>query len=99
MRDNNSNLFKKIFTKEENDAPVRQLELIKSIIETNRELKLANQNFESAEKELIDYYAYQIKANKAKLDYLIREVKQKGTSLNIVQALEIGLYNDEASGL
>lgn len=65
------------------------IELIKSIILTKRELSLANKNFESAENELIDYYAYQIKANKAKLDYLIRIVKQKNITLDIIKKLEL----------
>ena len=71
-----ADLLRKIFVREDNTCPQRQLELMKSIIDANRELKLAIKNFESAEAELIDYYSYQIKANKAKLDYLIREVKE-----------------------
>ena len=43
------------------------LELIKSVIKTKRDLENASKNFNIAEAELIDYYAYQIKANKAKL--------------------------------
>jgi len=39
--------------------------------------------------ELIDYYAYQMKANKAKIDYLIKEIKQKEISLNIVEELKL----------
>ena len=66
-----------------------EMELLKSILDTKRELFVANRNFESAEEELIDYYSYQIKANKAKLDYLIKEVKQKGFTLNIVDELKL----------
>ena len=65
------------------------IELIECIIKTKRELEVANKNFEHAENELIDYYAYQIKANKAKLDYLIKEVKQKGFSLDMVSELKL----------
>lgn len=39
--------------------------------------------------ELIDYYTYQMKANKAKLDYLIKELKEKEISLNIVEELKL----------
>lgn len=65
------------------------IELIKCIIKTKAELNVANNNFEQAEGELIDYYSYQIKANKAKLDYLIKEVKQKGFSLDIINELKL----------
>ena len=64
-------------------------ELVESIIKTKRDLDVADKNFEHAEAELIDYYSYQIKANKAKLDYLIKEVKQKGFSLDIVNELKL----------
>ena len=35
-----------------------EIELLKSVLQTKRELSLANQNFEIAEAELIDYYSY-----------------------------------------
>ena len=96
MAENNFNIFKKIFTGGTNNCSQKQLELIKSIIDTNRELKTANKNFESAEEELIDYYSYQIKANKAKLDYLIKQVKRTGIALDTAGALKVGLYQEEA---
>ena len=40
------------------------IELIKSIIKTKIDLDNANKNYEFAEGELIDYYLYQIKANR-----------------------------------
>lgn len=64
-------------------------ELVECIMKTKLELDIASKNFEHAEGELIDYYLYQIKANKAKLDYLIKEVKQKGFSLDIVNELKL----------
>ena len=65
------------------------VELVECILKTRRDLEVANKNFEQAEGDLIDYYLYQIKANKAKLDYLIKEVKQKGFSLDIVSEIEL----------
>ena len=65
------------------------IELIESILKTKRDLDVSSKNFEQAEGDLIDYYLYQIKANKAKLDYLIKEVKQKGYSLNVIDELKI----------
>ena len=72
------------------------LELIKSLIKTKRDLENASKNFNIAEAELIDYYAYQIKANKAKLSYLIKEAKQKGYELDMINELKIKLQEKEA---
>lgn len=63
------------------------IKLVECIIRTKRELEVYTKNFEQAEGELIDYYSYQIKASKARLDYLIKEVKQKGFSLDMVSEL------------
>ena len=64
-------------------------ELVECILKTKNELNIASKNFEQAEGDLIDYYSYQIKANKAKLDYLIKEVKQKGFSLDTINELKL----------
>lgn len=53
------------------------VELIKSIIKTKIDLENANRNYEFADGELIDYYLYQIKANQSKLNYLLKESKEK----------------------
>ena len=73
-----------------------EIELLKCILETTRELTVANKNFEVAEEDLIDYYSYQIKANKAKLDYLIKEVKQRGIAVDMINNLQIGLDQTKA---
>ncbi len=73
-----------------------EIELLKCILETKRELTVANKNFEVAEEDLIDYYSYQIKANKAKLDYLIKEVKQRGIAVDMINNLQIGLDQTKA---
>jgi len=73
------------------------IELMTSIIETTIQLNMANKNFEDANDEkLVDYYSYQIKANKSKLDYLIKTVKQKGMVLDIINELEIRSYQTNA---
>ena len=61
------------------------------ILITKRDLSVASKNFESAEEELVDYYSYQIKANKSKLDYLIKQVKIKGIEVDMINNLQIGL--------
>lgn len=73
-----------------------EIELLKSILATKRELIIANKNFESAEDELVDYYSYKIKANKAKLDYLIKQVKIKGITVDMINNLQIGLEEIKA---
>ena len=67
----------------------KETELLKSIMKAKQELLIANKNFEGAEDDLIDYYSYQIKASKAKLDYLIKQVKQKNLTLDMVNNLKI----------
>jgi len=72
------------------------LELIKSVIKTKRDLENANKNFGIAEDELIDYYAYQIKANKAKLSYLIKQAKEQGYELDMINELKIKILEKQA---
>ena len=65
----------------------KDLELIQGVVKAKLELELASKNFELAkETELIDYYAYQIKAVKSKIDYLIKKIKQKGIVLDTIEA-------------
>ena len=78
------------------DNKENEIELLKSILATKRELVIANKNFESAEEELVDYYSYQIKASKAKLDYLIKQVKTKGIAVDMINNLQIGLEETKA---
>lgn len=53
-----------------------KLDLINNIKYTKEQLNTAIRNFESAEGEMIDYYIYEIKANKAKLSYFINLAKK-----------------------
>ena len=65
----------------------KKLELIISIIKTKRELESNNKNFEYAEEGLIDYYSYQIKAEQAKLDYLVKKAKEKRIILDMINEI------------
>lgn len=67
----------------------KRMELLVNIIKTKKDLDDSNNNFEYAENELIDYYTYQIKANKTKLDYLIKKAQSKGIILDCINELEI----------
>ena len=67
----------------------KEFELILSILKARKELEEATKNFEYAEAELIDYYIYQIKANRAKLDYLLKMAKSKGIALDTISRVGI----------
>ena len=66
----------------------KEIELIKNIIQTSKDLKIANGNFDFAQEDLIDYYAYQIKANQSKLNYLIKMAKRKGLAVDMIGELK-----------
>lgn len=72
----------------------KETELIKNIIKTREELKYNNKNFEYAEMELVDYYIYQIKANQAKLDYLIKLAKMRGIKIDTINQLKYENYTE-----
>ena len=63
-------------------------EIIKNIIMTKQELDLLRQNYEFAESDLIDYYLYQLKAHRARLDFLVKTAKQKNLQLNAVEKMK-----------
>lgn len=75
----------------------REIELVRNIIKTREELKNNNRNFEFAEKDLVDYYIYQIKANQAKLDYLIKLAKATGITIDTINQLKYENYEEEIS--
>ncbi len=70
----------------------KEVELMKTIIETKEMLKNARCNFEYAEDDMIDYYTYQIKANQSKLDYLIKIAKRQGMELSRIDELKYRLF-------
>ena len=73
----------------------KEKELIRNIIKTREELKSDNKNFEFAEQELVDYYIYHIKANQAKLDYLIKLAKANGITIDIINQIKYEKYDEE----
>ena len=72
----------------------KENELIKVIIKTREELKNLNKNFEYAKDDLVDYYTYQIKANQAKLDYLIKIAKTKGLQVDMICNKQFEYWQD-----
>lgn len=65
----------------------KKIELIMSLIKAKKEFNLATKNFETAEEGLVDYYVYQIKASKSKVDFLVNKAKDKGLSLNMIEEI------------
>jgi len=63
-------------------------ELIECINSARKEWTNANINFEFAmEDEIIDYYAYKIKAYQSKYNYLLKKAKDKGIKLNYINMI------------
>lgn len=63
-------------------------EIIVSILKTKMDLNMNIKNYEYAEQEQVDYFLYQIKANQAKLDYLIKKAKEKNIELSNIDKLK-----------
>ena len=63
-------------------------EIIMNIFRTRMELNTNIKNYEYAQQDQVDYYLYQIKANQAKLDYLIKKAKEKKIELNNIEKLK-----------
>jgi len=63
------------FTEEERDE-----ELLKNIRTVKNVLGNMYNNLQFADSDLIDYYTYQIKAEEAKYNYLIKQAKKKKLS-------------------
>lgn len=82
--------------REKTDKEKRE-ELVKSILIAREELSQINKNFEYADRDMIDYYTYQLKANQSRLDYLIKFAKSKGISIDRIEAIKMRVYmeNDE----
>lgn len=73
----------------------KETELIRCIIKTREELKMANCNFEYAQDDLVDYYVYQIKANQAKLNHLIKIAKAKGIEVDMINDIKFSSWEEE----
>ena len=73
----------------------KEIELIKNIIKTREELKNNNRNFEYANIDLVDYFIYLLKANQAKLDYLLKIAKSRGITVDIINQIKYESYEEE----
>lgn len=57
-------------------------ELLESIKNVNTTLANMHNNLQFANSDLIDYYTYQIKAEEAKYNYLIKLAKKRNLNIN-----------------
>lgn len=87
--------YEKEFKLNEKTEKELNLELVKSIIKTKQDLENANKNFEFADGELVDYFLYQIKANQAKLNYLLKKAKKSKIVLDRINEIEIRKINKQ----
>lgn len=69
----------------------KKKELMNNILITQRKIIEANINYEYADGKLIDYFVYTIKAEQAKLDYLIGKAKLQGITVNIKEKVDYRL--------
>ena len=76
----------------------KEIQLIRNIIRTREQLKSDNVNFEYAKGDLVDYYIYQIKANQAKLDYLIKLAKARGIKVDMINDKKYSFQDNEEAG-
>lgn len=67
----------------------KEKELMRTIFKTKKTLQEANTNYQHAEGKLIDYFLYTIKAEQAKLDYLMAKAKAQGLSLDVTENAKI----------
>lgn len=74
------------FNKKEDDD---NIDLVSCIIRTREDLITANNNYEFADGELIDYYLYQIKATQSKYNYLLKKAKKNGILVTMLDQIEI----------
>ncbi len=79
---------KEVIIEEKSEAE-KDKDLMLTILQTKKSLQEANINYEYAEGKLIDYFLYTMKAEQAKLDYLIEKAKLKGLTLEITEHLNI----------
>lgn len=64
-------------------------ELMDTIRQTKKVINDANKNYEMAEGKLIDYFLYTMKAEQARLDYLISRAKKMGMTVELGEQLNI----------
>ena len=75
-----------IVEKSESD---KEKELMGTIMKTKKKIKEAADNYQYAEGKLIDYFLYTMKAEQAKLDYLIARAKAQGLTFDLMDNAKV----------
>lgn len=82
VKSEEGNFIKERYANDMSEEEERR-EILRSIINTRKELFNVNRNFDFASNdEVIDYYIYKIKTIQAKLNNLIKIAKEKGIEVN-----------------
>lgn len=77
------NQYEKDFYIIEKSETEKNQELMDTILRTKKIIYEASINYEMAEGKLIDYFLYVIKAEQARLDYLISKAKSIGITADL----------------
>lgn len=67
----------------------KERDLMRTIFKTKKSIQEASTNYQHAEGKLIDYFLYTMKAEQAKLDYLIAKAKAQGLTLDLADSTRI----------
>ena len=84
-----SSKYEKEIIIEDKTEEQKNEELMNTILQTKKVIIEANLNYEYAEGKLIDYFLYTMKAEQAKLDYLISKAKSIGISVEMGECLNL----------
>lgn len=72
-------------------------DLVEAIKQARREWACAYSNFEYADdNEMVDYYTYKIKACQVRYNYLIRQAKEKGIKVELLETAGVAFYSESA---
>jgi hypothetical protein len=81
--------YEKEYEIAEKSEEEKSKELMDTIRQTKKVINDANKNYEMAEGKLIDYFLYTMKAEQARLDYLISRAKKMGMTVELGEQLNI----------
>lgn len=81
--------YEKEYEITEKSEEEKSKELMDTIRQTKKVINDANKNYEMAEGKLIDYFLYTMKAEQARLDYLISRAKKMGMTVELGEQLNI----------